>query len=424
MAKGDGCIIEKRRGVFEVQVSLGKDPFTGKYRKASQTVYGTKRDAKRVRDKMRQDHENGLRVDAGKVTLQEFCEEYITLKRATGKANENTINRDASRLDLICNFIGNIPLRKLDARAIEAVYPKIRELREGQGKSCGNTAIHAYHVILKAVLKKAVDYDLILRNPCDRVDVPSPDTAERRALSAEEATRLLECIDQAEKDSIQNLLEKEQRQQELGNEYDRDFLLGMCDISYLLCVRLGLATGMRLGEALALPWGNIDFTNSRIRITQALDCKGNIKEPKTKAGKRSIFVDASTLSHLSQWKNLQADLLETLCIMQDDGSPVLCSATGDYLDKANFERWWRRFRSSVGFNELKFHELRHTQATQLLANGVDVKTVQARLGHAKASLTLDCYAHAIPENDAVAARLIGELFSPQTPSYPAALETA
>lgn len=62
-----------------------------------------------------------------------------------------------------------------------------------------------------------------------------------------------------------------------------------------------------------------------------------------------------------------------------------------------------------GFEGLKFHELRHTQATQLLANGVDVKTVQARTGHASPSITLGWYAHAIPSNDFAAAEMLGGL---------------
>ena len=79
-------------------------------------------------------------------------------------------------------------------------------------------------------------------------------------------------------------------------------------------------------------------------------------------------------------------------------------------------RPWRR-ESTVtaaqehGFEGLKFHELRHTQATQLLANGVDAKTVQTRLGHANASITLGWYAHAIPEKDHEAADLLGSILS-------------
>ena len=95
-------------------------------------------------------------------------------------------------------------------------------------------------------------------------------------------------------------------------------------------------------------------------------------------------------------------------------TPVCCTDVGGLYDPTNFERWWSSFRKKHGFPTLKFHELRHTQATQLLANGVDVKTVQARLGHANASVTLNWYAHAIPENDVEAAAVVGSLFAGQS----------
>ncbi|MEG0015188.1 MAG: tyrosine-type recombinase/integrase [Gordonibacter sp.] len=78
----------------------------------------------------------------------------------------------------------------------------------------------------------------------------------------------------------------------------------------------------------------------------------------------------------------------------------------------------RLWRTERGFEGLKFHELRHTQATHLLASGVDVKTVQERLGHASAMMTLDQNSHAIPENDRKAADLIGELFLMRSKATP------
>ncbi len=69
------------------------------------------------------------------------------------------------------------------------------------------------------------------------------------------------------------------------------------------------------------------------------------------------------------------------------------------------------FRKDSGFVELELHELRHTQATQLLANGVDIKTVQTRMGHANASVTLNWYAHAVEDNDEKAADLVGSLLN-------------
>ena len=82
------------------------------------------------------------------------------------------------------------------------------------------------------------------------------------------------------------------------------------------------------------------------------------------------------------------------------------------MNLSNFERFWRKFKQDKGFVGLRFHELRHTQATQLLANGVDVKTVQTRMGHANGAITLNWYAHAVPENDEKAAQLVGEIFKP------------
>ncbi|MCR2038281.1 tyrosine-type recombinase/integrase [Adlercreutzia caecimuris] len=412
MAKaiGNGSIIEKARGVWEVQVSLGRDPITGKYPRKSRTVRGTKAEARRVRDQIRRELEDGLKVEADKVTLRQFSKEFIAAKRASGKASRHTIDRDEAKLNFMCEMLGDMPLKSIDARTVETLYREIRKRREAQGRRCGNTTLHSYHVILKALMRKAVDYDLISRNPCDRVDAPPVDKASRKGLPTEDAAILLAHINAEEKRAVNSLIEKEGRQRDWGASEDRSYLLGMRDVCYILAVRVGLATGMRLGEVLAITWGAADFERSQISVAQSLGPDMLPKVPKTEAGRRTVAVDAVTMAHLKAWKALQADLLDDLCLTVDDTTPAFCSATGGWLDKSNFQRWWRVFRENAGFPTLKFHELRHTQATQLLANGIDLKTIQSRLGHAKASITLDFYAHAVPENDEKAARLIGNLF--------------
>lgn len=400
MAKGDGSIIEKARGVWEVQVPLGKDPITGKYRKKSRTVHGTKADARKVRDQIRRELEGGLRPDGDKVTFSQFSATYTEARRASGKAKEYHIAREEKRLEFVCELLGDPPLCKVDAKAIEALYPAIRERREAQGLKCGNTTLRAYHVMLKAFFRKAVEYDIIPRNPCDRVDAPRADKPNRRSLSLEEAARLLRRIDAEEADALAELMDKERRQEERGNTAERDSLTCVRRVSCVLCARIGLASGMRLGEVLRLTWGLVDFRAGRLTVDVA----------KTEAGRRAVAVDADTMAHLRRWKRLQGRLLATVGIGQTDATPVICGAVGGFLDSANFQRWWRAFRSAHGFDGLKFHELRHTQATQLIARGVDYKTVQNRLGHATAAITMDFYAHAVPENDRAAADLVGQMF--------------
>lgn len=400
MAKGDGGLQQLERGKWRVFVDAGKDPVTGKRRRVTRIVKGSKADARKVRDQIRGELEGGIKVEADKMTFRELCAIYTDSRRKAGKVKPSTVDKDEQRLNFICGIIGDVPLRKIDVLTIESLYGAIREKRVSQGYKCGNTTLHGYHVLIKAVLQKAVDCDLIMKNPCNRVDAPKIDKPERKSLTADEAARLLAVIDSAEEDAYRTLAEKERRQLERGNTQDRSYLRDITPLCCILALRLGLATGMRLGEVLRLRW----------ELASLADCRLIVDESKTEAGKRAVSIDAETVQHLARWKRIQRELLSTLCIEQTEKTPVLCDSVGHRLDTFNFETWWRKFRTDNGFEGLKFHELRHTQATLLLAQGVDVKTVQARLGHSDASLTLNWYAHAVPENDQKAAQLIGDLF--------------
>lgn len=307
---------------------------------------------------------------------------------------------------------GATPLASIDARTVEAAYAAIRDKY-----GLGGTSMHRIHAVLKNVFKKAVDYDLILRNPCDRVDAPKRSDPERRSLSIEEATRLLGCLDKAEAEAYREMDEKEARQAERGNLFGRTEVRGIGSISNLVAVRLATETGMRRGEVYGLTWGSVALNQRCAKVSQSLTVERRIKEPKTKAGVRTVGFSDDAARHLKLWKKRQAVELRKLGIKQDDTTPVCCSDAGKWYDLPNFERWWRQFRERYGFDGLKFHELRHTQATQLLASGIDVKTVQERLGHSNASITLNWYAHAVPENDRKAADLIGELFAREPKTY-------
>lgn len=170
---------------------------------------------------------------------------------------------------------------------------------------------------------------------------------------------------------------------------------------------------MRRGEVFAITWENIDLDRRTIRVCQSITYQRKVKTPKTQAGIRT----------LAMWKARQATELARIGVKQTERTPVCCSDAGGWYRIDNFERWWGVWRKEHGFEGLKFHELRHTQATQLLANGVDVKTVQTRLGHANASITLGWYAHAIPEKDHEAADLLGSLLTSNAPTSENAAET-
>ena len=268
-----------------------------------------------------------------------------------------------------------------------------------------------------------MDYDLILRNPAEKVKAPRCDTPDRRSLTTAEARQLLATIDEAEYEAYASRDAIEERQEKRGDTSERSYLRGLSSIGNVMAARIGLATGMRRGEVLGLTWGHISFARGTIRVTQSVTTYGEVKEPKTEAGKRVIAVDEKTIEHLRRWKQFQREELAILSLEQTRDTPVCCNDKGGLIAPTNFSRWWRSFTKAHGFEGLKFHELRHTQATQLVTGGMDMKTVQHRLGHASATLTMNLYAHALPENDAQAAQLIGSLFS-ETPNEQARQEGA
>lgn len=427
MAKGDGSITPVKdkdgnviKNRWRVCVCNGRDPITKKQKRAVRIVDGTKAEARRVRDKLVRDRDCGLKVEESTITFREFAARWARNKRSEGELSARTLHNYDAQVEYLGKFIGGVRLHDIDARMVEDLYTAIRADKEKMlGHPVSGTTMLRIHAVLKQILRKAVDYDLILRNPCDKVKAPRKANPKRRALTAEDAARLLYKVDQAEDVAYVGFREKEQRQIDWKADEGRGAIRGMSAISQLMAVRIGLATGMRRGEVFGLVWDDIDLKRGIVSVRRSLTVYGDTKEPKTSAGTRSIAIDAETAKHLLRLRSLQTEVLKKLRKIDEAAKqpapdqPVLCSDTGGWYDVRNFSRWWALWRVDQGFSDLKFHELRHTQATQLLANGVDVKTVQARMGHSSASLTLNWYAHAIPENDRKAADLLGSLFGQQ-----------
>ncbi|MBQ9059215.1 MAG: site-specific integrase [Atopobiaceae bacterium] len=409
-SKGDGSIYQAKDkngkpipNCWRISVSFGS---SGCDRQRVQcTVHGTKAEAKKKRDEIRRQHEEGLAIDAGKVTVSEFIETWLEARQTTGKVSESTIKNYRARLKTIEPYIGKKKLNKVTAAEIERAYAQLKAKKKLSG-----TTLNKLHILLKSVFEKACDYDLILRNPCNKVESPSVDKPDRKPLTQEEGATLLHKLDMEEARIIREMDEKEERQVKKGNQFGRSSIRGLANLGFTIGTRIALATGLRRGEVFGLTWKNVNLRQNTITVAQTLTKEGDIKDPKTGAGRRTISIDENTAAHLKMWRKRQREELAKLTIKLGDATPVCCSERGEWVNLANFERWWRSFREEAGFDGLRFHELRHSQATLLLANGTDLKTVQDRMGHANGAITLNWYAHAIPENDQKAAQLVGNLF--------------
>jgi integrase len=392
---GTGSIEKRGKSVWRSRFNLGRDPVTGRYRYSRwRTVHGNKAAAQAALSEYRQELENGLRVDADKMTLKEYGEQFHATRKTVGGLAPSTMRQERQILGHIFGYLGDVALRDIDAVAIESMLTKHRE----KGGSADQTK--RMFAKLKMVLADACRKDYLLRNPADKVTSPKAPKPEIRYLNVEEVKRLLAALDDAMRD--------------YHNKYRPDDERRAFTHCRVTAVRLALATGMRRGEVMGLTWRCVDFDASTVRVTQQMTLDG-IRETKTDQSKRVLAIDDDTWKHLQRWKSAQAEYLGTLSIEQKDDTPVFTDELGGWIYPNNFSRWWRSFTKAHGFKGLRFHELRHSQATLLLVvGGYDLKTVQARLGHSLASTTLDLYAAIMPGKDREAAGFIGSILSKET----------
>ena len=168
------------------------------------------------------------------------------------------------------------------------------------------------------------------------------------------------------------------------------------NIDKRLAVELAVKTGLRRSEIFGLQWKNIDFNSSLLSVTKTRQKSQNKMfemATKTYSSMRTISMPASLTKLLKQYYK---DHKNNEYILQD-------------LDYDNLTAWFRYWQEKHGLPRIKFHDLRHTHATLLLSQGVDIKTIQKRLGHSDISTTLNVYAHSIEELDKKASQVFDTL---------------
>jgi integrase len=164
-----------------------------------------------------------------------------------------------------------------------------------------------------------------------------------------------------------------------------------------LLVFLEFLLGLRKGEIAGLMWSDIDFQKGVIHIQRSrVRVNGEVitKSPKSKAGVRDLWPGTQTMAILSQ--EYQKYLVKTQSPKFKSTGYVICKEDGSPFVPDSITQKWDRFKVSHNLPNIRFHDLRHTCATTMIANHVDPKTVQARLGHSDIHVTLNTYSHCLP----------------------------
>jgi integrase len=168
---------------------------------------------------------------------------------------------------------------------------------------------------------------------------------------------------------------------------------------------IGGILGLRWGEAAGLELASLDFDCCRLTVTRQLGRDGRLAPPKSNAGRRVMTVP-------SELNEILRDHVSRFCRLEGQ-TLLFTNELGEALDYTNWRRRvWAPATQRAGLAGANFHDLRRAAATLLVAEGVDLKTAQTRLGHSDPRLTIGIYAQASSQSDRDAADRLSRRFFP------------
>jgi integrase len=167
--------------------------------------------------------------------------------------------------------------------------------------------------------------------------------------------------------------------------------------------RLSAATGMRRSEVLGVKWTDIDWARATLSVDRGLvsvEYERQLTRCKTRNSRRLVELDSTTLAMLAAWRAWQ----QAACFAAEPSEWMFPADDGSPTHPHAFSQAFERIVNRASLPPTRLHDLRHTHASLLIKHGIPLKVVSERLGHAKASFTMDTYQHIMPGMQADAAR--------------------
>lgn len=380
-ANGEGTIFKRSDGRWVGRVSLGRDE-NGKRRQ--KTVYGTTQaEVVDKLDTVRQQAKLNIKAIVSKDSLAAYLDRWLANTVAVNRAGKTYEEYESATRLLITPYIGAIKLGRLDGEDLETWQATLKR----NGKSV-NQRLRSIRVLRNA-LNNAVKKGTIPFNPCSSLDIPRIDRREVTPLDSEKCLELFE----------------ECKANRLGD-----------------AITLAIMTGLRLREIFALDWSAINLREGVLSVRKTMeelsqktaDAMGtgrlNEKAPKTKKSRRVVTLEQIAIDALEN--RLKKALDEGFT--PDEVPIVFPNTLGRRLLGSSFNaQCWYPIRKKLGLEDVKFHDLRHTQASLMLHAGVDMKIIQERLGHSNYSTTANLYAHLMKDSQAKASEKLSAMMSPQ-----------
>ncbi len=363
----EGSIYQKSNGKWRAQVSLDgrRLSYTGQ----------SQRDCQNWIRQTRTQIDSGLTFKGTEIQVGSFFETWLITVSSSRKGNTVNGYRWVTNKRIIPS-LGNKYLSELKTETIQRFYDSL--ISGGLSKH----AVHVAHKVLRIALNHGVKLGYIGRNPCTGTLPPKPTDREMKFLDENQVNVLLRTAIEID---------------------DRLYPL------YYLAIH----TGLRLSELMGVKWADLDFERRTLQVNrQVLHVKGGsflFTDPKSASGRRSIILGQKALrvlkAHREEVRAMQVHAGESWA----DLDLVFPSRVGTPLTASNIRRDFRMLLNAADVPKIRFHDLRHTAASLMLNHGIPVLIASRRLGHSKASITMDVYGHLMPNKQEEAAELLDNL---------------
>ena len=392
-----GSIEKRGKNSYRLIVSEGYD-LHGKPLIHRKTVHGTKKEAEVELAKFVTEVQNGLVIDGKALRFSEFVEIW---KRDYGSKElaQSTYKRYCRMLETrLLPYFGRFYINKIKPTDIMKFYDlleKDTQLVRKKGNNGSKTkkplsgkTILEHHRLLRAMLHKAVYWQLLVANPAERVQPPKARKPKRRSYDDEQTKILLENLE----------------------------LLSSEDTKYKVAIILTVFTGVRLGELMGLEWQDVDFKNGIISINRSSQYLADMgvftKVPKTESSIREIAIPEFIISLLEEYKLWYEEQKSVYGELWTNSDRLFVQADGKPMHPSTISKWFVKYVGQIGLPVINFHGLRHTNASLLVAQNIDIAVISARLGHAQISTTLDFYVHPLLSHNRKAGYALENLLLP------------
>ena len=365
---------KKKNGatVYRASVYLGVDRLTGKKARTTVTA-NTKKGVKiKAREAVNGFVANGCSVKEKPtiITYRELVALWWESYKNTIKPNSQQSMEGIVRLHILPVF-GDYKLEKLTTPIIQQQVNKWAD-KANKGEKGAYANYSFLNNINRRILQYGVTMQAIQHNPARDVIIPRKQQNKEHKVkffSNQELKQFLDYLEDLDQSSYENFFD------------------------YVLYKTL-LASGCRIGEALALEWSDIDLKKGTISISKTLNRYQETNTPKSKAGLREIDIDKATVSLLKQYKKRQQ--VQSWQLGRSEGI-VFTPFTTKYAYACLLRKRLQSHFKAAGVPDISFHGFRHTHATIMLYAGIEAKDLQYRLGHSNISMTLNTYVHATKE---------------------------